>query len=173
MLSALCSPYHVSGWLSYTDYICKIFYVQIIFYHHPILNVIYHKTMYFIYFIITIFLNVIKLCIFAYFIHSLTWISRWSISTASSSSPPSLSALRSLASTMLGVSAGTHRQWARKRQFPKEREKTTKKLAGVCRKTWHLDIAAGNLCAFRGSCIQRSETLPHQLRTQVQYSFPF
>ena len=156
MLSALCSPYHVSGWLSYTDYICKIFYVQIIFYHHPILNVIYHKTMYFIYFITTLYL-----------------MSRWSISTASSSSPPSLSALRSLASTMPGVSAGTHRQWARKRQFPKEREKTTKKLAGVCRKTWHLDIAAGNLCALRGSCIQRSETLPHQLRTQVQYSFSF
>ena len=28
-------------------------------------------------------------------------------------------------------------------------------------------------CSFRGSCIQRSETLPHQLRTQVQYSFSF
>ena len=47
MLSALCTPYHVQGWLPYTDSICKIFYVQIMSYHQPILNIIYHKTMYF------------------------------------------------------------------------------------------------------------------------------
>ena len=86
MLSALCTPYHVQGWLPYTDSICKIFYVQIMSYHQPILNVIYHKY------------------VFSYVLSSpYTWMSRWSTSTTSSSSPPSLSALRSLAFTMLGV----------------------------------------------------------------------
>ena len=132
MLSALCTPYHVPGWLPYTDSKCKIFYVQIMSYHQPILNVKYHKY------------------VFSYVLSSpYTWMSRWSTSTTSSSSPPSLSALPSLASTMLGVSAGTHRQWPRKRQFSKEKKQQRKNSRSLQKNLTPRYCRRESLCSSR------------------------